>query len=63
MDRHQMSSFLIDKINGELELAGGLVPSHTREACFHRADAYCQVLAQLDAEQAEDWRQRIREAQ
>ncbi len=63
MDREQLIRFLIDKISAELELAGGLVTSHTRDACFHRADAYRQVLAQLDPEQADEWGQRIMEAQ
>ncbi len=63
MDREELIGFLVDKISAELELADGPVTSHTREACFHRADAYRQVLAQRDTEQADEWGQRILEAQ
>ena len=59
MEHEDLIRFLNSKIQAELDLARGARLSPARDACFHRAAAYCDVLAQLDPEQAEAWRIRL----
>ena len=53
MDREELIRFLLSRIDRELYLARNATPGPAREACFHRAEAYRDVLTQFDPEQAE----------
>ena len=58
IDRGALLDFLRGKIEEEFDLARTIRPSPTREACFHRIAAYCDVLGVLDPDKAQAIRSR-----
>ena len=55
MEREELIRFLVSRMERELEQAREAAPSPAREACFHRADAYRDVLEQVDQTLARSW--------
>jgi hypothetical protein len=62
MNREELTHLLVSNIAAELDAGRWARPSPDREAHFHRADAYCDLLAQLDEELVNVWRTRIEAA-